>query len=174
MSPPPNTRDPNAPDDDDDDDDAAEDRRAILARRAVFMASALAGLALGEGCSRPAPQPCLSAIPNRPETPPEPCLSIPVPRPDAGQPLEIVAPADAGAPLPPVDPPPVPCLSVAVPDPTNPPWPRPQPCLSPPPVRRDAGVPQPCLRMVNPRPEPPVVPPQPCLSPVRNKGDDEP
>lgn len=71
-------------------DDEAEDRAAILRRRAMFVASAIAGLGLA-ACSEP--QPCLN-------------ISIPMEPPaDAGAPD-----ADAAA-----DAEPVPCLSVAVP-----------------------------------------------------------
>jgi hypothetical protein len=45
------------------DDDEDEDRRAILGRKAMFIASAMSGMALMDGCSRPPPQPCLSVAP---------------------------------------------------------------------------------------------------------------
>lgn len=112
----------------------AEDRAAILRRRAVFIASAIAGLGV-VSCSGD----------------PRPCLDVYVPPdPDAG------AADDAGDP--------VPCLSVALPPPTvdldagAPPDATPPPTPSP-----DAGdggdpMPRPCLK-VAPRPSP-----QPCLS----------
>jgi hypothetical protein len=82
----------------------AEDRAAILRRRAMFIASAIAGLGMAASCSEP--QPCLNiAIPEEPhpdagaeaadaaaDAEPEPCLSVAVPMedPDAGA-------GDAGA-----------------------------------------------------------------------------
>jgi hypothetical protein len=77
-------------------------RRQILARRARFVAAALAGLG-ALGCTRdPAP-------------PPEPCLSQPMqPEPDAGPtpPPEVclsIQPAET-------DPAPQPCLSPPLPE----------------------------------------------------------
>ena len=100
-----------------------EDRAAILRRRAMFIASAIAGLGMAAGCSEP--QPCLNiAIPHEPPADagaadaeplinpePQPCLSVyrpPVPDPlDAG----TDAPEDAGRPKP------APCLKMAPPRP---------------------------------------------------------
>ena len=64
-----------------------ETRRIILARRAKFVAAALAGLGAATGACE-SPQPCLS--PNYepreagPEVPPQPCLTAPYEPPDAG------------------------------------------------------------------------------------------
>ena len=73
-----------------------EDREAILARRAVFIASAIAGLA-GIGCSDGKPTPCLSATVL--DVPPQPCLSPPPMQPDAGATIDgggLPADADGG------------------------------------------------------------------------------
>ena len=108
-----------------------EARKKILARRATFVAAALAGV--GTACGKeptPPPQPCLTPVQTVDDAAaPEPCLSPP-PRPDE---------ADAGKPEP--------CLRVPVPadDGTEAP--------PPPPPRRDAGKPQPCLKIAPPRPK---------------------
>jgi hypothetical protein len=137
------------------------DRDAILARRAMFVATALAGLALGEGCERPVP-----------------CLSPP-PLP---QPPPVTGVVDAGAPnvvdvtFPPM-PPPMPCLSIAVPEPDVDAGfapPAPMPCLSIAPprdagrtgTRRDASLLTPPPRPRTPPPGPEARP-MPCLTPVR-------
>ncbi|MFO0735759.1 MAG: hypothetical protein U0270_07765 [Labilithrix sp.] len=60
-----------------------EARRKILARRASFVAAALASVACGTGCGEPAnPRPCLEPplSPGAPEDagrepPPQPCLA---------------------------------------------------------------------------------------------------
>lgn len=111
-----------------------DDRSAILRRRALFVASALAGLS-ADGCrDNPPPQPCLSQIATPPDagdtvTIPMPCLT-PLPNPDAGEPTAPPVPSeepDAGPPPQPcLSPPPHPCLSIA-----PPPQPPPHPCLTP-------------------------------------------
>jgi len=115
---------------------ADDDKKLILARRARFVAAALAGVsvACGKEPSQP-PQPCLSVPVQRDadanEPPPQPCLSPMEPPADAGEPTPTDAGSstttttkqqqgDAGMP-----PKPVPCL--APPLPTQPP---PRPCLS--------------------------------------------
>jgi hypothetical protein len=118
-----------------------EARRAILARRARFIAAALAtagiGAALTQGCAKdrandPSPEPCLSVVPQ-----PQVCLE-PMPPDDAGDPpgtgSALVPTSDAGAPPPQV------CLSV--PRKEEPEKPVPQPCLSPmPPSKPKTGGP---------------------------------
>jgi hypothetical protein len=136
-----------------DEDGARErdDRSAILRRRAVFVASAIAGLTF-PACTDPRPQPCLD-------------ISIPTP-PSAG--ASASAEVDAG-----VDPAtdagvddaavPRPCLSEAPDHQSSGSAPRPclkgilptpRPCLDMPP-------PQVCLEMA---PPPPSAPPRPCLN----------
>jgi hypothetical protein len=130
-----------------------EDRAAILARRARFVASAMAGLVLGASC----------------ETQPQVCLNIAPPRGDAGPPPPDAATdttaADAGmvpdaqpSALP--EPIPGPCLRVAAPPGSaSNPGPEPSPSASgsaipggprplPPPVD---PVPAPCLKVAPPR-----------------------
>lgn len=86
------------------------DREAILARRRLMMASALAGIAVTHtACEKPA-QPCLSVEVVRDAAPPLPCLSAPLRvTPEAG----VEAGAEASAPR--DAPPPRPCLEVPVP-----------------------------------------------------------
>jgi hypothetical protein len=95
-------------------------RQKILARRARFVAAAVAGIG------------ALACTPN-PETPPQPCLSQPMPQnePDAGV-------ADFEDPEPPPEADPQVCLSVQPDEPQD--EPRPQPCLSPLPPPKDAGT----------------------------------
>lgn len=119
-----------------------EDRDAILARRALFIASALAGISLAVGCEgRGTSMPCLSiAVVEDAGPPPMPCLTPmrqPDPPADAG-----VEDADGGlvhekrgastspdastpdasvAPKKPPPPVPRPCLTIAVPNPPPPP-----------------------------------------------------
>ena len=88
-----------------DDDGGSAAKRAILARRAKFVAVALAGIACGKEHAEPQPEPrvCLSAaVPEDAGPPPQPCLSVPIPtattKPDAA---------------------PHPCLKMVVPTPTN-------------------------------------------------------
>lgn len=117
--------------------DETEDRVAILARRALYIASAVAGIGAAVGCGddKPPPQPCLtvapintapstSPAPADTETAPQPCLTM--------MPVEPSASEDAGSP-------PQPCLSVSRPVDRWPqdagasdggPRPRPRPCLS--------------------------------------------
>lgn len=114
------------------------DRDAILARRRLFVASAMASIAVTQTrCDSPF-RPCLEpAI--RADAEPVACLSVPPNVYDAS--VSIAADAGADADAAPMQP----CLSVAQPPPdagrdaaTRPP-PPPQVCLSP--VR-----PQPCLK----------------------------
>lgn len=125
-------------------DEEAEDRAAILRRRAVFIASAIAGLGVA-GCSGD-PRPCLDVYvpPDSPDAgadastdadaEPVPCLSVALSA--APGPTEVPEDLDAGAPGPGATstqdggPRPRPCLKVA-----------PRPCLSPP---------RPCLDMAAP------------------------
>lgn len=142
-------------------DDEEEDRRAILARKAMFIASAMSGIALLDGCSRP--QPCLSVIP----TPPPEMSARDVPEvapPDAT--LTVAMTPEAGLPEP------MPCLSVALPPedagaPMTPEagLPAPMPCLSVA-ASRDAGTRRDGGRARRP-PEPPQPQPEPCLSLMR-------
>lgn len=118
------------------DDDA---KRAVLARRARFVAAAMAGIA-SASCDSCA-QPCLSATPVYADAspPPGPCLSIAYRPIDAGEQIAIDdagVPGDAGnasdagkdagkkVVVGPPAPPPMPCLS--------PPPPPPRACLTPP------------------------------------------
>ena len=103
-------------------DDEEEDRRAILRRKALFIASAMSGMALLDGCSRP--QPCLSVVPI-----PRPDVAAPdAPAPDA---TAVMMP-EAGLPEP------IPCLSVMIPEEDA--------ALRAP----DAGTPMPCLSIAAP------------------------
>lgn len=127
---------------------ADDDKKVILARRAKFVAAALAGVAVacGKEPTQP-PQPCLS-VPieprdSGPEPPPQPCLSPMAVDPDAEPP-----PVDAGA---------APTATDAgattrskQPDASTPP-PRPTPCLVPPaPTNTGTNKPQPCLSVIKP------------------------
>jgi hypothetical protein len=95
--------------------DSEDARRKILARRATFVAAALAGVTLACGKDTgPSPQPCLSIEPARDaEADDASGVDEPVPPtfPDGGQPMPClkIAPqairGDAGQPLP------HPCLS---------------------------------------------------------------
>ncbi|MBX3192440.1 MAG: hypothetical protein KF819_35945 [Labilithrix sp.] len=63
------------------DDPRDKARRIILARRARFVAAAVAGVGIACGKDQAPPQPCLSAPPIEhdampPEPPPQPCLSV--------------------------------------------------------------------------------------------------
>jgi hypothetical protein len=124
---------------------ADDDKKLILARRAKFVAAALAGVAVACGKEpAPPPEPCLSVpMDNRdaepPEPPPQPCLT-PMPW-DAGAPetdaidgggakdggltTRSQQQGDAGAP----PPKPTPCLSPPIP--TNTGTSKPMPCLTP-------------------------------------------
>lgn len=117
-----------------------ENRKAILARRARFMAAALTATT---GCDllKP-PQPCLSVVEVRP--------------PDAGTPSDENQPPEVA---------PRPCLEPPATDPTRAP---PQPCLSQVDPRLEQqeplGTPQPCLKIAVPSARPcltPVPPPPP-------------
>lgn len=111
-------------------DAEAEDRAAILRRRAMFVASAIAGLGLASSCGDggPGPRPCLDiAIPEEPAA-------------DAGAPDAAGPDPDAGLPEP------QPCLSIA--QPVDPP----PDAGSPPPADAGQPRPRPCLKMAPPRP----------------------
>ena len=108
--------------------DADEARKRILARRASFVAAALAGVstACGKEPAQP-PQPCLSPVLVVEDAGPEPCLSPMPPEQlpsDAGAPVDAgsVMPDAVGAGAPPDAAAPVPCLRAAAP----PGGPRPQ------------------------------------------------
>lgn len=114
-----------------------ETRKLILARRAKFVAAAIASVGIACGKTTE-PVPCLSPPPQDPDasvTSPQPCLSVAIPvdpvPPDAGNNIQVDP--DAG--------------------------PAPAPCLSPMPADAGAPVPRPCLKVAQPKP-----PPQPCLS----------
>jgi hypothetical protein len=138
-------------------DDEEEDRRAILGRKAMFIASAMSGMALLDGCARPRPEPCLSVIPNA-----APDVTAP---PDA----TVLLVPEAGLPEP------TPCLSVAIPEDATEvlapvaEMPSPMPCLSMV-APRDAGARRDEGRPPRRRPDPTpmaclsVAPPEPCLS----------
>jgi hypothetical protein len=106
------------------DDDA---KRAILARRARFVAAAMMGAGLASCEREPPPVPCLSVAIVPPDAaPPQPCLSIAVltPPPD-GTGTTIGGGADAGSPDA-GDVKPRPCLKIKPPDPQTP---KPRICL---------------------------------------------
>jgi len=89
-------------------------KRIILARRARFVAAALAGLnlAMCGGKSETDPQPCLSVVSDDDGGNPQPCLSPPGPGPvDAA-----VDVGDAGTDADDPDAQPQPCLSPLPPD----------------------------------------------------------
>ena len=87
-------------------------KKAILARRAKFIAAAVASVGIACGKTpMSSPEPCLSIAVDH-DAAPMPCLSMPLRPPDAG----ATAPADAGSdaeagpkPIP------MPCLSVRMP-----------------------------------------------------------
>lgn len=87
-------------------------KRAILARRARFVAAALAGVSIACGKEAAKPEPCLEPMIDR-DAEPMPCLSPP-PMP--------VEEEDAGAPRP--------CLEIA-PPPKSAQTASPRPCLTP-------------------------------------------
>lgn len=103
------------------DDDA---KRRILARRAKFVAAAVAGLGAVSACDHcGSPRPCLEP-PLASTTPPGPCLSV----------STVPTGVDAGA--------------VIDPDAA----PRPHPCLSIIRPTDDSGMPTPCLNLAPPLP----------------------
>ena len=121
-------------------------KKAILARRARFIAAAMMSAGLASCESTPSnPAVCLKIKVTSPDTAPTPCLSTPVPLPDAGATVSDggpddagaldagpadAGPADAGAPrkrTPPI--PPAVCLSQRPPEPPRP-RPSPEVCLS--------------------------------------------
>ncbi|MBX3188524.1 MAG: hypothetical protein KF819_16025 [Labilithrix sp.] len=90
----------------DDDRRESDAKRAILARRARFVAAAMASV--GVACGKSAtPQPCLEPTMVEDAAPPLPCLSPP-PTPET--PVTDAEASDAQAP-------PRPCLSVVAPRP---------------------------------------------------------
>jgi len=87
-----------------------DQKKIVLARRAKFVAAAVAsvGIACGKEQAEP-PRPCLSQVYVPPDAEPQPCLSpVAVEPPDA-------ATEDAAMPMPSDAATPVPCLSVAPP-----------------------------------------------------------
>jgi hypothetical protein len=120
---------------------ADDDKKLVLARRAKFVAAALAGVSVACGKEpAPPPQPCLSVpMDNRdagaPEPPPQPCLTPMMMPEDAGPPAAATDASagdastsgakDAGT----APPKPTPCL--APPLPTNTAPTKPMPCLTP-------------------------------------------
>ena len=133
-----------------------EDRAAILRRRAVFLASAVAGLGLATSCGDSTPRPCLDF--GRPEP--------------AGSAEETSATGSGGAaPQPCLNAPPQPCLEIAPP---------PDAGVEGTDAGVDAGLPQPCLRKAPPQQPPPgpclkVAPPPlaPCLDVAPPQGNGE-
>lgn len=125
---------------DDDDEREQEERAAILRRRALFVASAIAGLSLPTACS---------------DTPPGACLDVAIPEPPAGSASASARP-DAGAQPTSTGEPQV-CLNMA-----------PQPCLDmpAPPLNPPPGV---CLKMRPPPPPPPPAPTVCLEAPVMRK-----
>lgn len=120
---------------------AGDAKKIVLARRARFLAAAVASVGIACGKDSGPPQPCLSQPYIAPDAEPMPCLSpVAVEQPDAAQPQ--------------------PCLAPPPPDAGPPPEP-PRPCLSPPPYNPDAGKKPP------PEAGPPGPPPRPCLTPKR-------
>lgn len=110
-----------------------EARKKILARRAAFVAAALATVACGK---ENVPQPCLSPPPLPPGDGGAP-TEQPLVTPDAQPPVEPPPPQPCLSPMPhpPRDtdggvqlPPPRPCLSIKMPDPPDA-GPPPRPCL---------------------------------------------
>jgi len=127
---------PSDRDDKDDQDDNAERtehdraRRRVLARRATFVAAALAGVSSACGKEPNTSTPCLTPVPTE-TAQPSVCLTPVEPSSDAGTPPPTTppptTPTDAGRAGP------VPCLSVRI---------RPQ--------DEDAG-PMPCLKIAPPQ-----------------------
>jgi hypothetical protein len=120
---------------------ADDDKKLILARRAKFVAAALAGVsvACGKEPTQP-PQPCLSQpMVHRdaePEPPPQPCLS-PMPNDDdaSAAPIDAGPPSDGGTTTRSLQgdagpPKPTPCLAPPLPTNTGKTKPPPRPCLS--------------------------------------------
>lgn len=122
-------------------------KKTILARRAKFVAAAMAsvGLASAEACHpKDADSPNEINVDDAGQPPPNVCLSVSLQRDE-----------DASAP------PPQPCLSPVVPQPPDDDagafaQPPPQVCLSPMPPPRDAGAGTPKTQ--------PTATPMPCLS----------
>lgn len=118
-------------------DPEAEDRAAILRRRAMFVASAIAGLGLASSCGETGAGP-------------RACLDISIPEEPAADAGASDAAADAEEPL--IQPDPQVCLSILQrrlppPDDSTPDGgePRPSPCLE--------AAPRPCLDMPAPDPD---------------------
>lgn len=128
-----------------DDREDEQERAAILKRRSMFIASALATLTLPVMASSCDPQPCLNISAPDPTT-----TASEAPDAGASATTDPPPPPDAG-PQPCLSPPPYDAGVVQEPPPDAGPAPTPpQPCLSPPP--------QPCLKKA-----PPPPPPQVCL-----------
>lgn len=78
-------------------------KKILLARRARFVAAAIAGLSMGCG-KEAAPHPCLDVAPEQdgaPAQPPAPCLTVAPPQPPPPEPqpcLSVYVPRDAGTP----------------------------------------------------------------------------
>lgn len=130
---------------------ADDDKKLILARRARFVAAALAGVSVACGKEpSPPPQPCLSQTAEPPDAEPMPCLT-PMMReepdtgaaaPSDGGAFDAGAPRDAGATT---------TTRSQKPD-AGGPTPTPTPCLSPPlPTNTNKPPPQPCLSVIKPK-----------------------
>jgi hypothetical protein len=89
-------------DDRDDRDRASEAARVVLARRAKFIAAAIAGVGIACGEPNRPPQPCLSAPPTTPDAGPGPTMPGP-PMPGSLAEPKNATPAvtNAGTPKPP-------------------------------------------------------------------------
>jgi hypothetical protein len=122
---------------------ADDDKKLILARRAKFVAAALAGVSVACGKEpTPPPQPCLTVPMDTrdggSEPPPQPCLSpLAIDHDAEPTPIEDAGAKDAGQ-----------ATRSQQPDASTPP-PRPTPCLVPP-LPTDKPRPQPCLTPVRP------------------------
>lgn len=79
-----------------------ETKKLVLARRARFIAAAIAGMTISCG-KETAPRPCLDVADEDASVPPtpQPCLTATVPRKEAAPPepcLSVAIPHDAGTP----------------------------------------------------------------------------
>ncbi len=110
------------------------DRAAILARRAAFVASALAALTQTD-CKGAEPMPCLDIVPDRDGEVAPTAVTVDGPTDAAPPPVDKVDASNVAAPLP--------CLDVA--------------------PERDGGPPHPCLSVRRPPPPHPTAKPRPCL-----------
>ncbi len=114
--------------------DDRHDRAAILARRAAFVASAVAALTQTD-CKGAEPMPCLDIVPDRDGEVAPTAVTVDGPLDAAAPPVDKFDAGDAPAPLP--------CLEVEPP--------------------REAGAPRPCLSVRRPPPPPATAKPRPCL-----------